>query len=351
MPRGRIYSQWPTVFRPPTDGVTALQFQQADGTPFIYVDTTNKRMGWGTPAPATQAHIAESSTASPRGFMSSQHSDGSDGARLHMRKSRGTNAAPTVITTGDTLGKLVASGYDGSNYLEMASISFESEGTIASTRVPTRIVFSTATDAAPSVLTERMRIDSAGRIGMAYAPTSPYVLTVGGKIYSADLMYAASGFMGGGMTTRNFQNSPITMDITNGYSFIVKINNAETGRFNSDGNFLIGTTTSSAKLYAYSNDVVAQPVLKVYQDNASNTNAVAVITGDGTGDLLQCVDGSTTVFAVKDGGAVALTGYFACNGATPAAQAAKTADATGTDAAIINAMRTCLINHGFMAAA
>lgn len=49
--------------------------------------------------------------------------------------------------------------------------------------------------------------------------------------------------------------------------------------------------------------------------------------------------------------ALALTGKFGCNGSAPATQAVKVADATGTDAAIINAIRTCLIDHGFMAAA
>lgn len=119
-------------------------------------------VGIAVSSPATVLHAASSSTASPRGIMSSQHNNGADGARFHMRKSRGTVTAPTTIVTDDVLGKLVASGHDGTNYLEMGSISIEAEGTIASTRVPTRIVFSTATDAAPSVLTERMRINSAG---------------------------------------------------------------------------------------------------------------------------------------------------------------------------------------------
>lgn len=118
---------------------------------------------------ATLLQVAETSTASPRGIMSSQHSTGVDGARLHMRKSRGTNATPTVITTGDVLGRLVASGYDGSNYLEMGGIDIVSAGTIASTRVPTEIRFLTATDAAPSVLTQRMVIDKAGNVGIGTA--------------------------------------------------------------------------------------------------------------------------------------------------------------------------------------
>lgn len=107
--------------------------------------------------PATELEVDSTSTSSPRGIMSAQFNTGTDGARLHMRKARGTRAAPTTVVTGDNLGRLVASGYDGSNYLEMGSIIFGSTGTIASTRVPTDIQFWTATDAAPSVLTECAR--------------------------------------------------------------------------------------------------------------------------------------------------------------------------------------------------
>lgn len=113
---------------------------------------------------AAELHIASDSTSSPRGIMSSQHNVGTDGAIFHGRKSRGTLVTPTVITTGDMLARFVGSGYDGSNYLEMAAIEFESAGTIASTRIATNIAFYTATNAATSVLTEALRITEAQNI-------------------------------------------------------------------------------------------------------------------------------------------------------------------------------------------
>jgi hypothetical protein len=90
------------------------------------------------------------------------------------------------VVTEDTLGKLVASGYDGSNYLEMGSISVAVEGTVAATRVPTKLVFSTATDAAPSVLTERMRITSAGKIGVAGATNPTAMFELSGGVAATD---------------------------------------------------------------------------------------------------------------------------------------------------------------------
>ena len=80
-----------------------------------------------------------------------------------FRKARGTLSAPTVITTGDDLGSIRAFGYSGAGgYVEAARIEFDSTGTIATTRVPGLIRFSTGTDAAPTVLTTRLTINSAG---------------------------------------------------------------------------------------------------------------------------------------------------------------------------------------------
>lgn len=121
--------------------------------------------------------VGDTITSSPRGIMSWQSNTGTDGARLHLRKSRGTFASPTVVVSGDTLGKVVATGYDGTNYLEMGTIEVQATGTIASTRVPTKMIFSTATDAAPSVLTPALTLGKdqsatfAGNIILPSAPT------------------------------------------------------------------------------------------------------------------------------------------------------------------------------------
>ena len=164
---------------------TAMRQDTARGQPWLHsggntIQRNGGSVGIGTTAPATELQVASTSTGSPRGIMSSQHNAGTDGARLHMRKSRGTNASPTVITSGDMLGKLVASGYDGSNYLEMATIEMASTGTIGTNRIPTYLAFSTATDASPSVLTERMRITAAGNVGIGTTSPSVSLDVIGG---------------------------------------------------------------------------------------------------------------------------------------------------------------------------
>lgn len=128
-------------------------------------DEVNNRLGINNTTPLTGIELMEDSTAAVRGFLSGQYSDTINSSRLILRKARGTRASPTTVVTGDNLSTLVAEGYDGTNYLQDGQILFGTQGTIASTRIPTYFTVSTATDAAPSVLTEGMRIQANGTAG------------------------------------------------------------------------------------------------------------------------------------------------------------------------------------------
>ncbi len=172
----------------------------------IKISTTlvhfTSNVGIKTLNPATDFHVASTSTSSPRGIMSSQHNNGNDGARFHLRKSRGTNAAPTIIVTGDNLGRWVASGYDGTSYLEMGSVIMGTEGTIGTGRIPTNLQFYTATDAATSVLTERARIDSAGNFALGTTtPTAWFHNATNGAASRSSMWGSGTIFTGGDGTT------------------------------------------------------------------------------------------------------------------------------------------------------
>ena len=100
---------------------------------------------------------------------------------LHLRKSRNTIASPAVVVTGDILGDLSFEGYDSDGAWEQAAlIRVLSEGTIGSGRVPAKLSISLNTDAAPSVLTERLTIDSAGLISLPTATAAASGLQIGG---------------------------------------------------------------------------------------------------------------------------------------------------------------------------
>ena len=139
--------------------IAGLAFGQQPTLMTRAIVTSNEIVG-ANAVPVTAFEVTSTSTASPRGILSSQYTTDALGARLGFMKARGTRAVPLTIVSGDNIGRLNAWPYDGANYLEMVSIIFGTEGTIATTRTPTNIQFWTGTDAAPSVLTLAGSFDS-----------------------------------------------------------------------------------------------------------------------------------------------------------------------------------------------
>ncbi len=87
---------------------------------------------------------------------------------VRFYKSRhATVGGVATVETGDNLGVIVAYGDDAdATDTKSSQITFDTEGTIGTNRIPGVILFHTATDAAPGVLTEAMRINSAQQVGI-----------------------------------------------------------------------------------------------------------------------------------------------------------------------------------------
>lgn len=137
--------------------------------------------GWGIGvAPSSLLHVATDTTALGLTIFEQASAD-TDGYDLSFRKARGTVAVPTAITTGDVLGTLMFRGYSGAaGYVTSATILAVASGTIASTRVGSSLVFATGTDAAPTVLTDRMTINNLGDVSIGTTSTIPIRLVVVG---------------------------------------------------------------------------------------------------------------------------------------------------------------------------
>lgn len=83
---------------------------------------------------------------------------------IGISKQHGTLSAKTAINTGDVIGTIAFSGYDGTNYVYGASIQSTSSGTIAANRVAANLVFSTHPDSASGLTaTPRVIITPTGR--------------------------------------------------------------------------------------------------------------------------------------------------------------------------------------------
>jgi Chaperone of endosialidase len=116
-----------------------------------------------------------------------------DASNISFRKVR----VAGIITTGDALGQLRYTGYDGVQYISGAKITSTSSGTIAATRVAGNLQFFTHPDAAIALPSEpllRMTINSAGNVTVA-TPDSGTAVTVtgGGLTVSAGDIVATLG--------------------------------------------------------------------------------------------------------------------------------------------------------------
>lgn len=110
------------------------------------------------------------------------------GHDLQFEKSR----LGAVITSGDTLGNIKFSGYDGSNFNVSSVITSRSSGTIGAGRVAADLEFWTSPDAA-SIALRRLDIKPTGELYL-YSPDSGTGFTIAGRgqtIDSGDLLLSS----------------------------------------------------------------------------------------------------------------------------------------------------------------
>jgi hypothetical protein len=235
----------------------------------FFWDNTNFRLGINNATPLSDLEVTESGTNTVRGIVDGQYSSSVNGAKLDMRKARGTRASPSVITSGDNLGVISAEGYDGTNYLQDASIIFSTEGTIAATQVPTIIRFSTATNAAPSVVTEAMRIDSSQRVGVGTTSLTS-LFNVGStdqfQVNSTGAIASATGITSSG--TINFSgltaSSPVFTDASK------NLTNAGTVPVVDGGTGTSTAFTQGSVVFAGASGVYSQDNTKLFWNDTSD---------------------------------------------------------------------------------
>ena len=99
------------------------------------------------------------------------------GPAFILSKNRGATGDNTVVVSADTLGQISFQGADGTNLIPGAAITALVDGTPGLNDMPGRLVFSTTPDGS-ATLAERMRIDSAGRVGIGGTSTTGEILAI-----------------------------------------------------------------------------------------------------------------------------------------------------------------------------
>jgi hypothetical protein len=139
-----------------------------DATPFVVTAAGKVGVNVASPSIFGDSGIqmqSESSTGAVSLYLRRAEDSGGAASVISFDKLRGTFATPTSAQNGDNLGYISFRGYDGAGNISAATITASVDGTPGTNDMPGRLVFSTTADGASSP-TERMRIDSAGRVGI-----------------------------------------------------------------------------------------------------------------------------------------------------------------------------------------
>ena len=166
-----------------TGNALVVEDAASDTTPFV-VDQNGKvvigHTGATTGAYGDSAVLFAIGAGSVARQMNQVYSADTFAPVIELGKSRNATAgAHAVVVSGDELGTLRFAGSDGTTFREAARIQAIVDGTPGPSDMPARLVFSTTADGASSP-SERMRIDSAGNVGIGQGTEAGVALTVRG---------------------------------------------------------------------------------------------------------------------------------------------------------------------------
>lgn len=142
-----------------------------------------------------QAGISTSGTALD--ITNTRFSADAVGPQFAIQKSRGAAVGTnTIVSSGDSLGAIYFRGANGTSYTNAAIISCEVDGTPGATNdMPGRLAFATTPDGA-GIAQERMRITSAGRVGIGTAAPTNYVHITNNESNALNALLAQSNVVG-----------------------------------------------------------------------------------------------------------------------------------------------------------
>jgi hypothetical protein len=195
---------------------------------------------------------------------------GNAGPFISTYKSRGaTVGTNTAVVADDLLGGIQFHGAEGSGYQAAANIrAFVESGTISSTSMPGRLVFSTTADGASSP-TERMRIDSSGTVLIGKTSSD---FTVNGCELSST----------GGVFTRTAEAITINRQGSDGIAAVLRRSNVTVGSI---------SVTTSATAYNTSSDYRLKENVVPLTGAADRVNQLQVHRFNFIADPDKTVDG------------------------------------------------------------
>lgn len=208
-----------------------IKFQTGAGFPERMRIDANGKVGIGTSTPTEKLHIVgavKQDLVSNTGIY--QEKDGGyilnsgknysdvswNGSYFIASRARGTQAAPSAVTNGDSLLILAGRAHDGTSFssLDNAYISFQAGETHSPTSKATQIIFGTTAVGSTSS-SEKMRIDRYGNVGIGNGTLENWqsgykALQLGGN---ASLAASKNGGAGGTFITAQNAYVGATQDL------------------------------------------------------------------------------------------------------------------------------------------
>jgi len=246
-------------------------------------------VGINTVSPLGKMNIVSDGAAQANLYLTRYNSIGS---HLLFYSAAGTKTVPTAIQNGDELGKISFNGYNGTTFNNSTGIiKAEAVENFTTLAQGTKLSFFTTSQGTTSPI-QTMILSAAGDLAIAQgnAPTQALNAYRGGStqtVFSAGNSNTGLNgtYFGVDATGNGIMN-------TNGaFANIFSTNSTERARFNSGGNFLIGTTT----------DVGGTNKLQV----AGNVYLNAAGGADGLRYFLNNTSASEFQYVIVNGGSAA----------------------------------------------
>jgi len=111
---------------------------------------------------------------------------------LYFYSAKGTSTSPTTKANGDTAMGIRPRAYDGTSYLDVASIVSKIDGAVSTNVMSGNLIFST--NCGSTTLTERMRITSAGNVGIGTCSPSRKLIIQGGSTNAGLEILSTNGY-------------------------------------------------------------------------------------------------------------------------------------------------------------
>jgi hypothetical protein len=246
-----------------------------DATPFVVNDQGQLLIGNSTslvgPFAFSRGLQVTNQGAQFNAFTGNQFGEG-----IAFVKTRGTPSSPhTIVQLNDALGSVSFSGSDGSGYVLGSQILSFVDQVPGANDMPTCLTFSTTPDGS-ATCTERMRITSAGNVGIGTAtPSSKLHLTSSDPGWLSGLTLentAASRKFA--LSTRSDSSIPARFSISDETALAERVS-----ILGSNGNFGIGMDTPISKLHVAGDLTMSSATVATSATAGTNGDVPAQVAG------------------------------------------------------------------------